>query len=64
METPESLYVAQIIDDETREVEWQSKPTTFSQAEHIAAGSYINLNHEKYSVAVVAVEDLPPEETA
>lgn len=52
----EKQFVAQIVDLDTGEIEYESKPTYERRAEKIADGIGINLNWEKFSVQVVAYE--------
>lgn len=48
----EHKYVVEIVEDETGDVVWRSKPTTHGRAEKIEDGTSINLNWEKFSTRI------------
>ena len=50
-------YVVEIVEDETGDVVWRSKPTTRRRAEKIEDGTGINLNWEKFSTRIEAYEE-------
>ena len=46
-------FVVEIVEDETGEVTWRSKPTYLRRAEKIEKGTGINLDWGKYSTRIV-----------
>lgn len=52
-------YVVDIIEDATGKVVRRMGPTGQREADQVARGASINLNHDAYSVRVNRVADLP-----
>ena len=58
MSATEQQYVVRVIENETGDIAFESKPTYERRADRIEDGLLINLNHEKFHTEIVPYPEI------